>query len=104
VTIRIFAAVVALAAVTPAAAGGRTTAVTGCHISPAGREHGRVVVTSARNMTCRAAARDLGTVRVIRATFRTRSHFRCARLAGSMTMTNQWRCARGAKAYRFDAR
>jgi hypothetical protein len=61
-----------------------------------------VLISSARNMTCAAARRDLKRHRKgISRTFRTPGGFRCTRVSGG-ELGGQWRCAKGAKAYRFE--
>ena len=61
-----------------------------------------VRVSSARNMRCRTAGRDLRRHRGSIAThFRTPGGFRCRRVSGS-ALAGQWRCVRGHKAYRFE--
>jgi hypothetical protein len=60
-----------------------------------------VEVTSARNMTCSAAARDIRSYRgSIRTRFRTPGGFACTRVAGE-PLEGRWRCVKGVKAYRF---
>ena len=60
------------------------------------------VISSARNMTCAQAARDLRRYRgTTKRRFRTPGGFRCVRVSG-VPVAGQWRCTRGAKAYRFD--
>ena len=59
-------------------------------------------VSSARNMTCRAAARDIRRHRgSIARRFRTPGGFRCRRVSGSR-LGGQWRCVKGERAYRFE--
>jgi len=59
-------------------------------------------ISSARNMTCRQAARDLRRYRgTTRRRFRTPGGFRCRQVAG-IDVAGQWRCTRRAKAYRFE--
>jgi hypothetical protein len=61
-----------------------------------------VEVSSARNMTCRQAARDLRRHRgSIGTRFRTPGGFACRRVAGS-PLAGQWRCVRTTRAYRFE--
>jgi hypothetical protein len=61
-----------------------------------------VEITSARNMGCREAARDMRRHRTGIATrFRTPGGFACARVSG-FELAGQWRCVAGARAYRFD--
>ncbi|MDQ5807164.1 MAG: hypothetical protein M3320_00655 [Actinomycetota bacterium] len=59
-------------------------------------------ISSARNMTCKAAKRDIRRHREgISRTFRTPGGFRCRRVSGT-ELGGQWRCVKGAKAYRFE--
>jgi hypothetical protein len=61
-----------------------------------------VEVTSARNMTCKAAARDIRAYRgSIKTRFRTPGGFACTRVAGER-LEGRWRCVKGVKAYRFE--
>ena len=61
-----------------------------------------IVISSARNMTCRAAERDMERYRgPIRRRFRTPGGFRCVRVSGG-PYGGQWRCVKRARAYRFD--
>ena len=61
-----------------------------------------IEISSARNMTCRAARRDIRRVkRGISRRFRTPGGFRCRQVSGTV-YSGQWRCAKGAKAYRFE--
>jgi hypothetical protein len=61
-----------------------------------------VEVSSARNMTCRQAARDLRRHRgSIGTRFRTPGGFSCRRVSGS-PLAGQWRCTRTTRAYRFE--
>jgi hypothetical protein len=61
-----------------------------------------VVITSARNMTCRAAVRDIRRWRrPISRRFRTPGGFTCTRVSGG-ALGGQWRCVNGPRAYRFD--
>ena len=59
-------------------------------------------ISSARNMRCRTAKRDLrrhhGSIGF---RFRTPGGFRCTRVAGN-ALAGQWRCVKGRKAYRFE--
>ena len=59
-------------------------------------------ISSARNMTCRAARRDLKRYRgPIKRRFRTPGGFRCTRVSGG-ELGGQWRCMNGGRAYRFE--
>jgi hypothetical protein len=59
-------------------------------------------ISSARNMRCRTAKRDLRRHRgSISRRFRTPGGFRCTRVSGT-ALGGQWRCVRELKAYRFE--
>ena len=61
-----------------------------------------VVVSSARNMSCATAARDIRAFRhSISRHFTTPGGFACGQVSG-ISLGGQWRCARGIKAYRFE--
>jgi hypothetical protein len=61
-----------------------------------------VLISSARNMSCRAARREMRRYRrPIRRTFRTPGGFRCFRVSGGR-LGGQWRCVKGARAFRFE--
>jgi len=61
-----------------------------------------VLVSSARNMSCSAGARDMrGYKKPIERSFITPGGFRCIRVSGS-SYGGQWRCVNGARAYRFE--
>jgi hypothetical protein len=61
-----------------------------------------VLISSARNMSCRAARREMRRYRrPIRRRFRTPSGFRCYRASGGR-FGGQWRCVKGARAFRFE--
>jgi hypothetical protein len=59
-------------------------------------------VSSARNMTCAAAARELRRYRgSIHRRFRTPGGFSCGRVSGG-PLGGQWRCVKGSRAFRFE--
>jgi hypothetical protein len=59
-------------------------------------------ISSARNMFCRTAKRDLRRYRgSISRRFTTPGGFACVRVSGG-ELAGQWRCAKGRKAYRFE--
>jgi hypothetical protein len=90
------ACVVAALALAPA--GASADVVVGCHV----RADFNLLVSSARNMTCRAAARELRRYRgSIGRRFRTPGAFVCYRVSGSR-LAGQWRCVRGRQAFRFE--
>ena len=61
-----------------------------------------VLISSVRDMSCRAAARDIRRHRGgISRRFWTPGGFLCARQSG-MALGGQWRCVSGARAYRFE--
>jgi hypothetical protein len=96
----------AAAAIAVAPAGAAGTSAFG---APAARVvdcHARVdfnlTISSARNMRCRTARRDMRRYRgSIGRRFRTPGGFRCRRVSGGR-LGGQWRCVRGRKAYRFE--
>jgi len=62
------------------------------------------LISSARNMTCGAAAQDMRRYRgQISRRFRTPGGFVCARVSGAQ-FGGQWRCVSGTRAYRFEFR
>ena len=72
--------------------------VVGCHYAV----DYNLVVSSARNMTCRAAGRELRRYKKsISRRFRTPGGFVCTRVSGG-TFGGQWRCVRGRQAFRFE--
>ena len=61
-------------------------------------------ISSARNMTCRAAVVEMRRYRgQIFRRFRTSGGFTCSRVSGGQ-FGGQWRCARASQAFRFDFR
>lgn len=61
-----------------------------------------VVISSVRNMRCRRAGRDMRRYEgPISTRFTTPRGFRCVQQSG-VPEGGQWRCVRGAKAYRFE--
>jgi hypothetical protein len=61
-----------------------------------------LLVSSARNMTCTAAKRELRRYHgSIARRFRTPGGFACYRVSGNR-LAGQWRCVRGTKAFRFE--
>ena len=59
-------------------------------------------ISSARNLSCRKAARDLRAYNGnIDRTFRTPGRFRCHQVSG-VPEGGQWRCVKGSRAYRFE--
>jgi hypothetical protein len=59
-------------------------------------------ISSARDMTCRAAVREMRSYRGnISRRFRTPGGFRCSRVSGG-PLGGQWRCARAPRAFRFE--
>ena len=61
-----------------------------------------LLITSARNMFCRTARRDLRRHQApIAFRFRTPGGFRCTRVSGN-ALAGQWRCVKRRKAYRFE--
>jgi hypothetical protein len=79
-------------------AGAGNRGVGGCHVAV----DFNLVVSSARNMTCRAAGRELRRYKKsISRRFRTPRGFVCTRVSGG-TLGGQWRCVRGGQAFRFE--
>ncbi|MDQ2983966.1 MAG: hypothetical protein M3R70_08610 [Actinomycetota bacterium] len=69
-----------------------------CHV----RADFNILISSARDMTCRAAAREMRRYRgSIARRFTTPGGFRCYRVSGSR-LAGQWRCVRGGRAFRFE--
>lgn len=59
-------------------------------------------VSSARNMTCTAAVREMRRYRGnIHRRFRTPGGFSCGRVSGG-PLGGQWRCVKGSRAFRFE--
>jgi hypothetical protein len=59
-------------------------------------------ISSARNMRCQTARRDLRRHKgSIGFRFRTPGGFACMRVSGT-SLGGQWRCVKGRKAYRFE--
>jgi hypothetical protein len=82
----------------PSAFAAPAARVVDCHA----RVDFNLTISSARNMRCRAARRDMRRYRgSIARRFRTPGGFRCRRVSGSR-LGGQWRCVRGRRAYRFD--
>jgi hypothetical protein len=80
-------------------AAGAPDAVRRCHVFV---HYPNTLISSVRNMTCRAAARELRRYRgSIHRRFRTPGGFRCGRVSGGR-LGGQWRCVRGAQAFRFE--
>jgi hypothetical protein len=77
----------------------RAAAVRDCHVYA---YYPNVLISSAPNMTCRAAARDMRRYRdPIYRRFWTPGGFLCVRVSGS-AHGGQWRCVNNARAYRFE--
>jgi hypothetical protein len=61
-----------------------------------------LLISSARNMRCSTARRDLRRhPSSIRFRFRTPGGFTCTRVSGN-ALAGQWRCVKKRKAYRFE--
>jgi hypothetical protein len=72
--------------------------VVGCHA----RADFNLLISSARNMSCRKAKRELRRYRgSIARRFRTPGGFRCHRVSGNR-LAGQWRCVRRSRAFRFE--
>jgi hypothetical protein len=101
VLVAIAAVLACVLPVSPAAGapGVRTARVVACHTFA---HYPNVLISSARNMSCRAARRELRRYkRPIDRRFRTPGGFRCRRVSGE-SLGGQWRCVRGAQAFRFE--
>ena len=73
--------------------------VVNCHVWAS---YPNTLISSARNMRCRAAAQDMRRYRgQIFRRFRTPGGFVCTRVSGGQ-FGGQWRCVRGTRAYRFE--
>ena len=89
-------AVIVLLGSAPAAAA--PTRLRSCHT----RADFNLLISSARNMRCRTARRDLRRhPGPIGFRFRTPGGFRCKRVSGN-ALAGQWRCVKQRKAYRFE--
>jgi len=93
------AAVVALAGLAaPAGAIASPARVVRCHA----HADFNILISSARNMTCRAAAHEMRRYKgSIRTRFRTPGGFGCYRVSGNR-LAGQWRCVRRTQAFRFE--
>jgi hypothetical protein len=93
-------AAVAAAALAAAPAPARVQdRVVDCH---AWAHYPNVLISSARNMTCRRARRDMRRYRgSISRRFRTPGGFRCRQVSG-VPEGGQWRCVKRSRAYRFE--
>jgi hypothetical protein len=90
------AVVVLLASVAPAEAA--PARLRSCHT----RADFNLLISSARNMFCRTARRDLRRHHgPIAFRFSTPGGFNCRRASGN-ALAGQWRCVKGRKAYRFE--
>lgn len=90
------AAVVLLGSVAPAASA--PARLRSCHT----RADFNLLISSARNMFCSTARRDLRSYHgSISFRFRTPGGFTCTRVSGN-ALAGQWRCVKGRKAYRFE--
>ena len=75
------------------------TAIVNCHVWA---DFPNTLISSARNMTCRAAAAEMKRYRgQIFRRFRTPGRFICTRVSG-VPEGGQWRCVRGGQAFRFE--
>ena len=69
-----------------------------CHSSSSDN----VQVSSARNMKCKTARKDIRRYHgSIKKHFTTPGGFKCHRVSGDR-LAGQWRCVKGRKAYRFE--
>lgn len=73
--------------------------VVDCHVYAS---YPNVLISSARNMTCKEAAREMRRYKgSISRTFSTPGGFRCTRVSGG-ELGGQWRCVRQSQAFRFE--
>jgi hypothetical protein len=92
-------AIAAVFAAAAAAAPATPQGVVPCHVWA---KYPNTLISSARNMTCKAAAREMRNYRgQISRTFDTPGRFHCSRVSGG-TFGGQWRCVRGTRAFRFE--
>jgi hypothetical protein len=90
---------VAAFAATAAAAAAMPQGAVPCHVWA---RYPNTLISSARNMTCKAAAQEMRSYRgQISRTFTTPGRFRCTRVSGGQ-FGGQWRCVQGTRAFRFD--
>jgi hypothetical protein len=90
----LLASVLALGSAAATASAG----VVGCHV----RADFNILISSARNMSCRAGVREMRRYRgSIARRFRIPRGFVCYRVSGSR-LAGQWRCVRGTQAFRFE--
>jgi hypothetical protein len=95
-----FVAVVAVAAgVVPFSGAEARAGVVDCHTWAS---YPNVLVSSARNMTCSAARKDMRRYQgSISKRFSTPGGFRCRQVSG-IPEGGQWRCVKGTRAYRIE--
>ena len=80
---------------------GSPTVVRDCHLWA---DYPNTLISSARNLTCKAAVTEMKRYRgQIFRRFRTPGQFVCTRVSG-IPEGGQWRCVRGAQAFRFEFR
>ena len=93
-----FAAAVVVLLGSAAPAGAAPAKLRSCHT----RADFNLLISSARNMFCSTARRDLRRHHgSIARRFTTPGGFTCMRVSGG-ELAGQWRCAKGRKAYRFE--
>ncbi|CAN5331108.1 hypothetical protein BH18ACT12_BH18ACT12_05210 [soil metagenome] len=93
------AGLLAMSAGTAQTAPARSAAVVNCHVWA---DFPNTLISSARNITCRAAAAEMKRYRgQIFRRFRTPGRFVCSRVSG-VPEGGQWRCVRGGQAFRFE--
>jgi hypothetical protein len=84
------------------AAGGATATASGVRDCNLWASYPNVKIDSARNMTCRAARRQMRRYKgSISRRFTTPGGFHCHRVSGNR-IAGQWRCTKGVRAFRFD--
>jgi hypothetical protein len=83
----------------PASATATTSRVVSCSTYA---DYPNILISSARGMTCVAARTDMKAYRgEIGKSFKTPGGFTCRQVSG-VAEGGQWRCKRGARAYRFE--
>lgn len=88
-------------ALTAGSARSAPAGVIDCH---AWADYPNTLISSARNMTCKAAVTEMKRYRgQIFRRFRTPGRFVCTRVSG-VPEGGQWRCLRGTQAFRFEFR
>jgi hypothetical protein len=97
-TLRVLLATAVVAAAMAGGGGVASARVVGCH----NQVDFNLVISSARDMRCSNAAREMKRYRgSIKFRFTTPHGFHCKRVSGNR-LGGQWRCVRRSKAFRFE--